>query len=205
MKRRTKIIISIVALIVLGGVAIVASTLRYGFSTHDQPTMPERVIAHQLRDWATPSDLRGAKNPVPLTTEILAEARAHFADHCAICHGNDGKGQTEMGQHMYPKAPDMTAKETQSLSDGQLFSIIENGIRLTGMPAWGDGSEESKRASWHLVTFIRHLPQLAPEEKLEMEHLNPKSPEEWREMQEDEEFLKGNEPSGQVHKEPRHH
>lgn len=195
MKRRTKIIIFILALIVLGGIAMVASTLRYGFSAHDQPTMPERVIAHELRDWASPSDLRGAKNPVPLTSEILAEARAHFADHCAICHGNDGKGQTEMGRHMYPKAPDMTAKETQSLSDGQLFSIIENGIRLTGMPGWGNGTAESARGSWTLVHFIRHVPKITSQELEEMKTMNPISPmemqEQKQEQKEEEEFLSG--------------
>jgi mono/diheme cytochrome c family protein len=194
-KRRTKIIIFILALIVLGGIAMVASTLRYGFSAHDQPTMPERVIAHELRDWASPSDLRGAKNPVPLTSEILAEARAHFADHCAICHGNDGKGQTEMGRHMYPKAPDMTAKETQSLSDGQLFSIIENGIRLTGMPGWGNGTAESARGSWTLVHFIRHVPKITSQELEEMKTMNPISPmemqEQKQEQKEEEEFLSG--------------
>ncbi|HEY3054355.1 MAG TPA: c-type cytochrome [Thermoanaerobaculia bacterium] len=195
MKRRTKIIIFILALIVLGGIAMVASTLRYGFSAHDQPTMPERVIAHELRDWASPSDLRGAKNPVPLTSEMLAEARAHFADHCAICHGNDGKGQTEMGRHMYPKAPDMTAKETQSLSDGQLFSIIENGIRLTGMPGWGNGTAESARGSWTLVHFIRHVPKITSQELEEMKTMNPISPmemqEQKQEQKEEEEFLSG--------------
>jgi len=199
-KRRTKIMISVLALIVLGGVAMVASTLRYGFSAHDQPTMPERVIAHELRDWATPSDLRRAKNPIPLTTEILAEARAHFADHCAICHGNDGKGQTEMGQHMYPKAPNMTAKETQSLSDGQLFSIMETGIRLTGMPGWGNGTAESARGSWTLVHFVRHTPKITAPEIAEMEKLNPKSPEEYEQMKQEEQFLAGGEAPA-----PEHH
>jgi hypothetical protein len=58
------------------------------------------------------------------------------------------------------------------------------------MPGWGDGSEQSQTETWHLVAFIRHLPQLTREEKLEMERFNPKSLVEWLEMQEDEEFLK---------------
>jgi hypothetical protein len=95
--------------------------------------------------------------------------------------------------------------ETQQLTDGELFYIIENGVRLTGMPGWGDGSEESKRASWHLVTFIRHLPNLTPEEKLEMERLNPKSAEDWRELQEDEEFLQGKQPARQRAQQPHRH
>ena len=71
---------------------------------------------------------------------VWGQGRAHFADHCASCHGNDGRGNTEMGRNLYPKAPDMRQSGTQHLSDGELYWIIENGVRLTGMPAWGDGS-----------------------------------------------------------------
>jgi mono/diheme cytochrome c family protein len=150
-----------------------------------------------MRRLAAPSDLRGRKNPLPLTPEVLAESRAHFADHCAICHGNDGKGQTAMGPNFYPHAPDMTLRQTQSLSDGELFAIIENGIRLTGMPAWGTGTAESAYGSWTLVHFIRHLPQISSEELEEMARLNPKSPEELKEEEEEQKFLEGegNEPS----------
>ena len=72
----------------------------------------------------------------------------------------------------------MRTGSTQSLSDGELFHIIENGVRLTGMPAWGTGSPESERASWTLVQFIRHLPALTTTELSEMERLNPKGPDE---------------------------
>lgn len=195
MRRRTKLIILVLVVIVLGGAGVIASTVRYGFSAHDQPTMVEQMIAGQLRHWAAPSDLRGVRNPVPLTPEILGAARAHFADHCAICHGNDGKGQTEMGQHMYPRAPDMTLQKTQSLTDGEIFSIIENGVRLTGMPGWGNGTAESARGSWTLVHFIRHMPKIAPQEIEEMKAMNPISPmelkEQKQEQKEEEEFLSG--------------
>ena len=80
--------------------------------------------------------------------------------------------------------------ETQNLSDGELFWIIENGIRFTGMPAWSTGTQDGETASWHLVHFIRRLPKLTPEEIKEMESLNPKSPAEIR-QQIEEELLKG--------------
>jgi hypothetical protein len=92
---------------------------------------------------------------------------------------------------MYPKAPDMTLPPTQSLSDGELFSIIENGVRLTGMPGFGAGTAESAYGTWSLVHFIRHLPDVTGEELAAMEKLNPKSPAEWRQMQEEEAFLAG--------------
>lgn len=194
MRRRTKIIAAAVLLsaIVAAGVTLLR-TLRYGFSAKDEPTRIEHVLARAMRHYATPSDLRGRKNPVPLTPEVLAEARAHFADHCAVCHGNDGKGQTAMGPNFYPKAPDMTLAETQALSDGELFATIENGIRLTGMPGWGNGTAESAYGSWTLVHFIRHLPKITAEELAEMETLNPKSRAEFEQEQEERRFLESGE------------
>jgi hypothetical protein len=93
----------------------------------------------------------------------------------------------------------MRADATQSLTDGELFSIIENGIRLTGMPAWGTGTPEGERASWALVHFIRRLPSLSEDEIQEMESLNPKSAEEWRADEDARRFLAGEdvEPSSQ--------
>lgn len=188
MTRRSRVVSGVIAALIVVLVVVSLSTLRYGFSAHDKPTAVEASVARTVRHWAVPSDLRDEKNPIPLTPEVIAEARAHFADHCATCHGNDGKG-ADFGKRMYPKSPDMTLPATQTLSDGEIFSIIENGIRLSGMPAFGNGTAESARGSWTLVHFIRHLPKVTPDEIAEMEKLNPKSPEEWRQMQEEEAFL----------------
>lgn len=197
MRLSVKITLLVLGILVLLSGALVWSLLRRGLSAQDEPSQMEAWLARRLRHWATPADLRNEKNPLPLTPQVLAEARAHWADHCAVCHGNDGKGKTTIGGHLYPRAPDMTLRATQSLSDGELFAVIENGIRLTGMPGWGNGTAESGYGSWSLVHFIRHLFELTPEEIAEMEALNPKTPEEWEEMQAEEAFLSGEaEPSG---------
>ena len=195
--RRAKVAGLVLLVVIAAGAIMLMRLLRYGFSAHDKPTRIEAVAAQTMRRLAAPSDLRGRKNPLPLTPEVLAEARVHFADHCAICHGNDGKGQTAMGPNLYPPAPDMTLRQTQSLRDGELFAIIENGIRLTGMPAWGTGTAESAYGSWTLVHFIRHLPQISSEELEEMARLNPKSLEELKQEEEEQRFLEGegNEPT----------
>lgn len=177
MTRRSIVIAAaIVVAVLLAGAIVLVSMLRSGLSAHAEPTAIEASIARMVRHWAVPSELRNRKNPVPLTPQVLAEARAHFADHCATCHGNDGKGTSGLGKQMYPRTPDMTGEATQSLSDGELFAIIENGVRLTGMPAFGNGTAESAYASWSLVHFIRHLPKLTPQEIEAMKALNPKSP-----------------------------
>ena len=203
MRTRTKVGLVIVLGIALLGVLGVVLMLRHGFSARDEPTAAEAFLARRLRHLAVPRSARAMQNPVPLTEEVLAEARAHFADHCALCHGNDGTGQTKVGQNLYPKAPDMGSSGTQSLSDGELFYIIKQGIRLTGMPAWGEDTPEDDQESWQLVHFIRHLPNITPEEIAEMEDLNPKSRWEFEQEEEIRRFLEGEEIPSKPPK--RHH
>jgi len=114
---------------------------------------------------------------------------AHYADHCASCHANDGSGDTAIGRGLYPKAPDMRRPATQDLSDGELFHVIEHGIRFTGMPGWRTGTASGEDSSWKLVQFIRHLPRLTDSEIEAMKALNPRSPEEIRQEIEEERFL----------------
>ena len=168
-----------------------------GFSARDQPGAFESWMARRARSAAVPSEVRALANPI----EIQKEARAHWADHCAGCHANDGSGNTALGKNTYPPAPDMRIAPTQQMTDGELFSVIETGIRFTAMPAWSTGSDHDAKESWKLVYFIRHLPQLTLEEKQEMERLNPKSRDEFREEEQEEKFLKGesNEPQVQTH------
>jgi mono/diheme cytochrome c family protein len=119
---------------------------------------------------------------------------SHYADHCAACHANDGSGKTEMGQGLFPKAPDMRLAPTQQMSDGELFYVIEHGIRFTGMPAWSTGTASGEESTWHLVHFLRHLPQLTTSEMEAMKERNPRSPLEIRLEIEEERFLNQGEP-----------
>ena len=146
---------------------------------------------------AMPSSAKERKNPITNSPEVLKEAMAHWADHCATCHGNDGSGNVDMGRQMYPHAPDMRKQPTQNLSDGELFYIIENGIRLSGMPAWG-GSEKGEKDSWKLVHFIRHLPSISSSEMTEMENMNPKSPEDLEQESQEQQFLNGQTPKEEI-------
>ena len=183
--------LSLLAIEGVGG-ALVLRNAR-GFSARQQPTAMETWVARAARSAALPRDARNRANPAPNTAEGLAEARAHWADHCATCHANDGSGETELGRRTYPPAPDMRLPATQQLTDGELFYIIENGIRLTAMPAWGAGEQHDEQESWKLVHFIRHLPQLTDAEQEEMRKLNPKTRQELEEEKADEAFLKGEE------------
>lgn len=191
------------AVLVIGGGLIFLKTGANGFSARAQPSSIERFAARQARVTASPAGARERTNPVADSPEVLADARAHWANHCAACHSNNGSGSAEMGKHMYPPAPDMRQASTQDLTDGELFYIIQNGIRLTGMPSWGSGTTHDEQDSWKLVLFIRHLPKLTAEEEREMETLNPKSPEELKEEEEERKFLNGEQ--SDEHAQHEHH
>jgi mono/diheme cytochrome c family protein len=188
----------LVVLLVISGLAALAAGLTFlarGISAQQEPGRVESALAPRLRSMAIPSSAKHTPNPVPASPEAVKAGMAHFADHCAICHGNDGSGDTEMGRHLYPRVPDMRKPETQNLTDGELFYIIENGVKLTGMPAWG-GAHGGSDSSWKLVDFIRHLPGLTPDELKEMKRLNPKGPDE----EDADAFLKGDTPPEHAHK-----
>ncbi len=179
MSNRTRVLIGTAAAVALL-VVLVSGWFAYaffqtGFSAKAEPSALEVLIARQARHLAIPFSQRNAANPIPASPDLMVEARRHFADHCATCHANDGSGKTPIGENVYPKAPDLRLSDTQSLSDGELFFVIHNGIRFTAMPAWGKGDPAEDKDSWKLVHFIRHLPKLTPEELEEMKQYNPKT------------------------------
>ena len=179
------IFVAIVALGVSGVMYLRAN----GASARGDAGTIERTVARAARRFAIRTTSGPRRNPVPASAENVAAGLEHFADHCASCHANDGSGETEVGRGLYPKAPDMRLDATQQLADGELFEIIDKGVRFTGMPAWGTGTPASDDSTWKLVLFIRHLPQLTPAELEQMKALNPRSPEDVRAEIEEERFL----------------
>jgi len=191
MSRRARMTVSaVIAVLLFSGGAAYWLAAANGFSARTLPTPVERVVMRALHRWSVPAAARTAVNPIAFSPEVWAESRAHFADHCASCHGNDGRGDTQLGRNLFPKAPDMRQAATQGRTDGELYWIIENGIRLTGMPAWGAGGA-GDADTWKLVHFVRHLAELTPGQLKEMAAANPKSPAELKEEEEDERFLNG--------------
>jgi mono/diheme cytochrome c family protein len=115
-----------------------------------------------------PADLERAPNPFATNVDAWRAAVDHYSDHCALCHGADGHGQTDLGENMYPKVPDLADPDVQRFSDGALFAIIQNGVRWTGMPAWK--REHMPDDTWKLVSFVRRVPSLTSEEVQLLQH-----------------------------------
>lgn len=195
MSTRTRIWVGVAAAVALIFIMVAGwfayAFFKTGFSAKAKPSALEVLLARQARHLAIPFSKRNAANPFPASPDLLVEARRHFADHCATCHANDGSGKTPIGENVYPQAPDLRLPETQSMSDGELFFVIHNGIRFTGMPAFGKGNPAEDKDSWKLVHFIRHLPKLTPEELEEMKRYNPTTEREREEARQLERFRRG--------------
>src|SRR5271154_3684395 len=198
------------ALLILFALVVAAAgygliLVRRGFSALGTPSAIEELAATTARKLAVPSGYRHLRNPIVPSTENIRAGMEHFSDHCATCHSNDGGGHTLYGMGLYPKPPDLRAAGTQNKSDGELYYTIENGVRLSGMPAFGEEHSVGGDAeTWHLVLFIRHLPQITSQELDEMKGLNPKTDVDRAEEQQEQEFLNGGEPSQNVG-EAHHH
>ncbi len=188
-RNRTAAVAAALVLALLGGLYLFIRG--HGFDARKEPGRIETAIATRMRAFAIPAAARDRANPEPASDEAFEDGLAHFADHCATCHANDCSGDTDYGRGLYPKPPDMRLAPTQSLTDGELFYLIEHGVPLTGMPGFGSDTPEGEIASWRLVHFIRRMPRLTDEELGRMAELNPMSAAAWQQRQEELEFLRG--------------
>lgn len=169
---RALIVVVVAVALAVGGFFTWLGTTR-GFSARAKPSAFEAMMARMMRGMALPSRARELKDAYPhLTAAQMKFASEHFAAHCAVCHNNNGDGRTMLGENMYPHPPDLRGPGTRDKSDGDLYFIIRNGIRMSGMPAWSD---DTPQETWELVDFIRHLPRLTPAELARMRKYNPKT------------------------------
>jgi predicted CXXCH cytochrome family protein len=153
-------ILGLVTVLVIGSALLIWR----GFPATSEPSRIERLVARTVRNLAIPRAARREKNPLKVSADNLQTGREIFLARCANCHGVDGTGRTPVGQSLYPRVPDLTSQPTQSLSDGEIHYIIENGVQLTGMPAWGRPHQQSADI-WQLVIFIRDLQPLTKAEQ----------------------------------------
>jgi len=122
------------------------------------PSTAERVLANMAKDVVIPIEAERRTNPVLVNEKMMKEGRQTYLQSCALCHSTDGHGNTNLGRSMNPPAMDLTSPHVQHWNDAELFWIIQNGVRLTGMPSWK--STLSEADTWKLVSFIHNLPRL---------------------------------------------
>ena len=136
-----------------------------GFRATAEPSGFERNVARTVRNLAIPRSASNQKNPLQPTPENLRQAREVFLAQCSTCHGYVETGVPQIGRALYPRAPDLRSRLTQSLTDGEIHYIIENGVQLTGMPAWKNADATRGDDPWRLALFIRSLRPLSTQEQ----------------------------------------
>jgi mono/diheme cytochrome c family protein len=150
------------AVLLAGGAAIAWAGL---FNT--AATMPpgelERRIAGFALDRSVARRAPKTGNPLKPDPEVLRGGLAHYKEMCVSCHGAPGVDASEVGDGLNPPAPDLTLGRVQKRTDGELFWLVQNGVRMTGMPAFGPTHKDEE--IWKIVAFVRRLPALSPQEQ----------------------------------------
>ncbi len=162
MRLFARIVVTLVA-VALAAAALGAYVLHtHGLVADRAPGRLETSVARRLVVLSIPSATRKLTNPTAGDERAWREGAEHFEEHCAVCHGQDGRGRSEIGPKMYPPVPDLTSAPIQQMSDGALFAIVQNGVRWTGMPAFR--GEHTPQETWQLVSFVRRMPELKPQD-----------------------------------------
>jgi len=157
MKRFLWVTASIIALLFLGSGIFVS---QFNLSTIPEPGQRETYLATKAKHFLVRRGSRTGIPPAPPDLQVsVAEGDKLFGTECGACHGLSGNKATDAGRWMYPRAADLTSSEVQGYSDRELFWIVKNGIRLSGMPAFA--RVESDEHIWDLVRFVRTLPSNA--------------------------------------------
>ncbi|HEX4439219.1 MAG TPA: cytochrome c [Thermoanaerobaculia bacterium] len=154
-------ITTLVLLLILGGVVVVSGV--FDFAASKPPSALEKALAPFALNRSVAKRASNQKNPVAGSPETLSRALGAYREMCVTCHGAPGVDPSEIGEGLNPPAPDLTLAKVQARSDGELFWIVSNGIRMTGMPAFGPTHKEEQ--IWRMVTFLRHLPELSKDEE----------------------------------------
>ena len=149
-------------LVAIGG-AVLIGLGSYNVAASVPPGKLEGSLARLALNRSVARRAPVVKNALAASPDVLRDGLSHYRENCVGCHGAPGVDAAEYGQGLNPPAPDLTLPRIQKRPDGELFWIVANGIRMTGMPAFGPTHKEEEL--WKIVSFLRHLPELSPEEE----------------------------------------
>jgi len=146
------ILFSVVLLLVFASGIFALS--RFTLSALAEPGTSETYLATKVKHILIRSSSRGPMPPAPSDIKAsIEEGEKLFGTECAACHGLDGHKPTDAGRWMYPRSADLISADVQTYSDRELFWIVKNGIRFSGMPAFGN--VETDEHIWNLAHFLR--------------------------------------------------
>ena len=146
----------VVFIIVLAIIAIAYGVTHVNVSALPEPGPFETSVAMKVKDWYIHRAVEGPLAPPPANDAAsISAGGTTFIMGCATCHGKGGRNPTPVGKSMYPRALDLGSPEVQGMPDREIFWVIKNGIRLSGMP--GFAHIESDEEIWQLTYYVRSL------------------------------------------------
>jgi cbb3-type cytochrome c oxidase subunit III len=132
---------------VLATAALPIALAAYGAQEHQHPT---EGGAHQHPDAAK------MKNPVAMSPESIAAGQKVYAQNCASCHGESGKGDGKMGAELKPPPSNLAdADWKHGSSDGEIFTVIRDGVQKTGMKSFK--SKLTTDQIWQVVNYVHSI------------------------------------------------
>jgi len=149
--------------LVVAGAAVVVFTGAFNTAATVPVGKMEEEIAELVLNRSIAKRAPDKKIPFPASAEALREGLTHYRENCLVCHGAPGVDAGEIGSGLNPAPPDLTLPKVQARSDGDLFWLTSEGIRMTGMPAFSPTHSEEE--IWRIVAFLRHLPELTDQEQ----------------------------------------
>ena len=153
-------VLSTLAVLILGAAAFVWSGL-FDVAATNHHSGPVHWLMEQARMRSIRVHAAGLQPPAGLDDpQTILMGADHFAAHCAVCHGAPGVPKGDIALGLYPAPPDL-AQAAARYSPGELFWILKNGIKMSGMPAWSDHSDEEL---WSAVAFIEKLPGMTEQD-----------------------------------------
>lgn len=159
---RHKAWLTLVILLVLIIIASVYVIFHANIAAVGGPGPTETAVANSARRWYVSRAARTVPSPdIPNNAANVSAGDSLYSMECGSCHGADGRTPAPIGQAMYPRVPSLSSAAVQKLSDKELFWIIKNGIRLSGMP--GFQHINSDRELWQITYYVRSLG--APEQR----------------------------------------
>jgi len=152
---RRGLLLLFLALLLLAAGATVA-LYHFSLSALNEPGRVETYLATKAKFWIISRSVRGPlPQAPPYDASSVAIGQMAYGGECANCHGVDGRTPTEIGRWMYPRTLALDSAQVQQWSDAELFWIVKNGIRLSGMPGFGKIHKDEQ--IWHLVHYVRSL------------------------------------------------
>lgn len=151
---------AVIAIVILGGLGFVYSGV-YHVGATDQ----HLDLTYWLLDTARVQSIKAHAAGIPVPAGLNDQATIlmgteHFAAHCAVCHGAPGVPKGDIARGLYPAPPDLS-KVAQFFTPAELFWIVKNGIKMSGMPAWNDHTDAEL---WATVAFLKKLPGMTDQD-----------------------------------------